>query len=71
MLIPAAIIGVIVFLYGCATVDDNIPRYAGHIYVFIYYCLYCKCQLDMIPILSNTHYICITNGVNKFHIFMS
>uniref|UniRef100_A0A1A8EYZ9 Anoctamin n=2 Tax=Nothobranchius korthausae TaxID=1143690 RepID=A0A1A8EYZ9_9TELE len=25
MLIPAAIIGVIVFLYGCATVDDNIP----------------------------------------------
>lgn len=27
MLIPAAIIGVIVFLYGCATVDDNIPRY--------------------------------------------
>lgn len=28
MLIPAAIIGVIVFLYGCATVDDDIPRYA-------------------------------------------
>lgn len=27
MLIPAAIVGVIVFLYGCATVDDNIPRY--------------------------------------------
>lgn len=26
MLIPAAIVGVIVFLYGCATVDDNIPR---------------------------------------------
>lgn len=26
MLIPAAIIGVIVFLYGCATVDDDIPR---------------------------------------------
>ncbi|XP_069034031.1 anoctamin-1a isoform X2 [Embiotoca jacksoni] len=25
MLIPAAIIGVIVFLYGCVTVDDNIP----------------------------------------------
>uniref|UniRef100_A0AAQ5ZSR0 Anoctamin n=1 Tax=Amphiprion ocellaris TaxID=80972 RepID=A0AAQ5ZSR0_AMPOC len=25
MLIPAAIVGVIVFLYGCATVDDNIP----------------------------------------------
>uniref|UniRef100_A0A3Q0QZY0 Anoctamin n=1 Tax=Amphilophus citrinellus TaxID=61819 RepID=A0A3Q0QZY0_AMPCI len=25
MLIPAAIIGVIVFLYGCATVDDDIP----------------------------------------------
>nr|XP_020469368.1 anoctamin-1 isoform X2 [Monopterus albus] len=25
MLIPASIIGVIVFLYGCATVDDNIP----------------------------------------------
>ncbi|XP_062868559.1 anoctamin-1a [Trichomycterus rosablanca] len=25
MLIPAAIIGVIVFLYGCATVDENIP----------------------------------------------
>lgn len=35
MLIPAAIIGVIVFLYGCATVDDNIPRYAGHIYFFL------------------------------------
>lgn len=32
MLIPAAIIGVIVFLYGCATVDDNIPRYVGHIF---------------------------------------
>lgn len=30
MLIPAAIVGVIVFLYGCATVDDNIPRYATH-----------------------------------------
>lgn len=26
MLIPAAVVGVIVFLYGCATVDDNIPR---------------------------------------------
>ncbi|XP_058637345.1 anoctamin-1a isoform X3 [Onychostoma macrolepis] len=25
MLIPAAIVGVIVFLYGCATVDDNVP----------------------------------------------
>ncbi|XP_055789341.1 anoctamin-1-like isoform X1 [Salvelinus fontinalis] len=25
MLIPASIVGVIVFLYGCATVDDNIP----------------------------------------------
>ncbi|XP_056135400.1 anoctamin-1a [Lampris incognitus] len=25
MLIPAAVVGVIVFLYGCATVDDNIP----------------------------------------------
>ncbi|KAF7653060.1 hypothetical protein LDENG_00087900 [Lucifuga dentata] len=25
MLIPAAIVGVIVFFYGCATVDDNIP----------------------------------------------
>nr|XP_049573376.1 anoctamin-1a isoform X12 [Syngnathus scovelli] len=25
MLIPAAIVGVIVFLYGCATIDDNIP----------------------------------------------
>lgn len=25
MLIPAAIVGVIVFLYGCATVDNNIP----------------------------------------------
>ncbi|XP_030621678.1 anoctamin-1a [Chanos chanos] len=25
MLIPAALVGVIVFLYGCATVDDNIP----------------------------------------------
>lgn len=30
MLIPAAIVGVIVFLYGCATVDDNIPRYTAH-----------------------------------------
>lgn len=26
MLIPASIVGVIVFLYGCATVDENIPR---------------------------------------------
>ncbi|XP_037696337.1 anoctamin-1 isoform X5 [Choloepus didactylus] len=25
MLIPASIVGIIVFLYGCATVDDNIP----------------------------------------------
>ncbi|XP_028811574.1 anoctamin-1a isoform X1 [Denticeps clupeoides] len=25
MLIPASIVGVIVFLYGCATLDDNIP----------------------------------------------
>ncbi|XP_016074890.1 PREDICTED: anoctamin-1 [Miniopterus natalensis] len=25
MLIPASVVGVIVFLYGCATVDDNIP----------------------------------------------
>ncbi|MEQ2210725.1 Anoctamin-1, partial [Xenoophorus captivus] len=32
MLIPASIIGVIVFLYGCATVDDNIPRYQPHLY---------------------------------------
>ena len=30
MLIPAAIVGVIVFLYGCATVDDDIPRYCTH-----------------------------------------
>ncbi|CAG5958600.1 unnamed protein product [Menidia menidia] len=27
MLIPASLVGVIVFLYGCATVDDNIPSY--------------------------------------------
>lgn len=27
MLIPAAIVGAIVFLYGCATVDNDIPRY--------------------------------------------
>lgn len=33
MLIPAAIVGVIVFFYGCATVDDNIPRYAADIVV--------------------------------------
>lgn len=26
MLIPASIVGIIVFLYGCATVDQNIPR---------------------------------------------
>lgn len=26
MLIPASIVGIIVFLYGCATVDENIPR---------------------------------------------
>lgn len=26
MLIPASVVGIIVFLYGCATVDDNIPR---------------------------------------------
>uniref|UniRef100_A0A8C0PPF0 Anoctamin n=2 Tax=Canis lupus familiaris TaxID=9615 RepID=A0A8C0PPF0_CANLF len=25
MLIPASVVGIIVFLYGCATVDDNIP----------------------------------------------
>ncbi|ETE69381.1 Anoctamin-1, partial [Ophiophagus hannah] len=25
MLIPASIVGIIVFLYGCATVDENIP----------------------------------------------
>ncbi|XP_033909744.2 anoctamin-1a isoform X2 [Acipenser ruthenus] len=25
MLIPASLVGIIVFLYGCATVDDNIP----------------------------------------------
>ncbi|XP_072321079.1 anoctamin-1-like [Eucyclogobius newberryi] len=25
MLIPAALVGVVVFLYGCASVDDNIP----------------------------------------------
>ncbi|KAF3854218.1 hypothetical protein F7725_022273 [Dissostichus mawsoni] len=25
MLIPASLVGVIVFLYGCATVDDNLP----------------------------------------------
>lgn len=28
MLIPASVVGVIVFLYGCATVDNNIPRLA-------------------------------------------
>lgn len=50
MLIPAAIIGVIVFLYGCATVDDNIPRYAGHAFLLP------LLQVSaMIPILSNTH----------------
>ncbi|KAG9352134.1 hypothetical protein JZ751_020547 [Albula glossodonta] len=27
MLIPASVVGVIVFLYGCATVDDDIPSY--------------------------------------------
>ncbi|OXB63241.1 hypothetical protein ASZ78_006530 [Callipepla squamata] len=27
MLIPASIVGIIVFLYGCATVDENIPRF--------------------------------------------
>ncbi|XP_012589774.1 PREDICTED: anoctamin-1, partial [Condylura cristata] len=26
MLIPASLVGIIVFLYGCATVDENIPR---------------------------------------------
>lgn len=26
MLIPASLVGVIVFLYGCVTVDDDIPR---------------------------------------------
>ena len=26
MLIPASVVGIIVFLYGWATVDDNIPR---------------------------------------------
>lgn len=26
MLIPASVVGIIVFLYGCATVDENIPR---------------------------------------------
>lgn len=26
MLIPASVVGVIVFLYGCATVNENIPR---------------------------------------------
>ena len=26
MLIPASMVGIIVFLYGWATVDDNIPR---------------------------------------------
>lgn len=36
MLIPAAIVGVIVFLYGCATVDDNIPRYPAHVYCLFY-----------------------------------
>ncbi|KAI4871330.1 hypothetical protein NFI96_007609 [Prochilodus magdalenae] len=25
MLIPASVVGVIVFLYGCVTVDDDIP----------------------------------------------
>ena len=30
MLIPASVVGVIVFLYGCATVDDNIPRSEEH-----------------------------------------
>ncbi|XP_008403205.1 anoctamin-1a isoform X2 [Poecilia reticulata] len=30
MLIPAAIVGVIVFLYGCATVDDNIPSVCSY-----------------------------------------
>lgn len=35
MLIPAAIVGVIVFLYGCATVDGNIPRYTHTHYHFI------------------------------------
>lgn len=32
MLIPASIVGVIVFLYGCATVDSNIPRYTGFVF---------------------------------------
>lgn len=27
MLIPASVVGIIVFLYGCATVDQNIPRW--------------------------------------------
>lgn len=26
MLIPASLVGVFVFLYGCVTVDDDIPR---------------------------------------------
>lgn len=26
MLIPASVVGVIVFLYGCVTVNENIPR---------------------------------------------
>ena len=26
MLIPAALVGLIVFIYGCATLIDNIPR---------------------------------------------
>ncbi|KAG8522529.1 Anoctamin-1, partial [Galemys pyrenaicus] len=29
MLIPASLVGIVVFLYGCATVDDDIPRHGG------------------------------------------
>ncbi len=38
MLIPAAIVGVIVFLYGCATVDDNIPRSPYNTHVNYLHC---------------------------------
>ncbi|KAI3370915.1 hypothetical protein L3Q82_007421 [Scortum barcoo] len=49
MLIPASLVGVIVFLYGCATVDDNIQwDNAGHL-PELWHTLQLQAQVEYVP----------------------
>lgn len=64
MLIPASLVGVFVFLYGCATVDDNIPRWT-HIHTII------ACSHNWTINLSTCRYNPFVRQFWQFNLFQS